>query len=654
MPRGSRRGMPASDQMALNPAQKKAANNLDGPLLVIAGAGTGKTLTLVHRLARLVESGIPAESILLLTFTRRASQEMIDRASRLLGGGCDRVAGGTFHSFANLILRRYGNIGGLANDYTVLDQADTFEILSGIRSDLKLSGRERGFPQRTTISAILSKAINKQGSIKRILKDEYPQFLHEAAQLNKIGKLYTKYKKDQGLLDFDDLLVKFIDLLEKGAEARSLISERYRYVMVDEYQDTNVLQARITRLLAGGTRNIMVVGDDAQSIYAFRGACYRNLFDFHKEFADAELITIEQNYRSTQPVLDVANGLMDQMSESFRKQLFTERPGGEKPLVVEANDEAEQASVVAQEVMRLHKQGLALSEMAVLFRAGSHAFALELELGSRGMPYVKYGGFRFMEAAHIKDVLAHLRPLSNPNDALSVTRILMLCEGIGRAGALKIQKAIAGKAMAEGLQAYPARGKSQKSLGKLTQLMADLQGSDSSPSARLHSVIEYYAPILKRRFDDWPKRQRDLEQLVGLCQKYRSLESMLTELTIEPPTTSSRENLTGVDDEDKLVLSTMHSAKGLEWKVVFIIQAVDGAIPMVYSFDEMEEDEEKLDEELRLLYVAVTRAKDGLYIIYPRETARGYGFGWAMESRFIQQLPPGCFDTHKASELLRG
>ncbi len=634
----------------LNRSQDEAASALDGPVLVIAGAGTGKTSTLVHRLVRLVESGVPAQSILLLTFTRRAALEMTERASRLLrGGAIGRLAGGTFHSFANLILRRYGGLAGVPSDYTVLDQADTHEILGGIRSELKLSARARGFPQRGTIAAILSKATNKEVEIEQIVEDEYPQFLHETATLTEIGGSYEKYKLERRLLDFDDLLVGLRRLLQDSQQARTRIAKRYQYVMVDEYQDTNTLQAQITRLLAGEKRNVMVVGDDAQSIYAFRGARHRNLFDFHEEFADARLITLEQNYRSTQPVLNVANALMTQMSSSFRKRLFTERVSGAKPLLVEAMDEEEQAKFVTEKVNELHRAGTRLSEMAVLFRAGSRSFALELELESRRVPFVKYGGFRFLESAHIKDVLAHLRVLANPFDDLSLARMLMLLHGVGRVGARKIQQAVAGESLARGLKAYPARGKTREGLARLAKLLGELECSGASPASRLQLVVEYYRPILEKRFDDWPRRQRDLEQLVALCGRYRTLEALLTELAIDPPTTASRRQLATPGGEDKLVLSTMHSAKGLEWRVVFVIQAIDGCIPMVHGSDD---DDDKLDEELRLMYVAVTRAKDELFLVHPRETARGYGFGWAGVSRFIEAVPDGLVIRRQASELL--
>lgn len=642
---------------------------LEGPVLVIAGAGTGKTRTLVHRLARLIEAGVPAESILLLTFTRRAAEEMIGRTMQLLGEGRGRVAGGTFHSFGNLMLRRHGRTIGLDSRFTVVDQADTFEIVGNIRTDLGLGGRGRSFPRRETIAAILSKAVNHQVAVKEILKREYPHLLGEEKRLGTIAARYRAYKAERGLVDFDDLLVLLIRLLRESAEARSHIHERFRYVMIDEYQDTNLLQAEITRRLAGAQRNLMVVGDDAQSIYAFRGACFRNLFDFHREFKDARVVKLEENYRSTQPVLDLANALMRQMSRSFRKRLFTQRQDGERPLLVEARDEREQARWVAADIKRLNATGTALSEIAVLFRASYHAFPLELELGRLKIPYVKYGGFRFMEAAHVKDVLAPLRVVANPGDDLSLGRALLLCHRIGRAGARRLQAAVAGRPDASELATallQDARGKARESIQPLADLLDALALARESPAECIRLAVEYYVPILKERFDDWPKRQRDLEQLVAICRRYRSLEAMLVDLAIEPPNTATAGELLAAPEatedggrrgtaarRDQLVLSTMHSAKGLEWKAVFIIQALDGCIPMISDPFGEEPDDEKLDEDLRLLYVAVTRAKDRLAISWPRSTARGFGFGWAPESRFLDAVKGDLLDRRRAADLLR-
>jgi DNA helicase-2/ATP-dependent DNA helicase PcrA len=638
----------------LNPAQEQAAATLEGPVLVIAGAGTGKTRTLVHRLVRLIQAGVSPEAILLLTFTRRAASEMIVRASALLAGPRSRIAsGGTFHSFAHATLRRYGALIGLPGRFTVLDQADSFEMLAGIRAELKLGGRGRSFPRRDTIGNILSQAVNHQVTVTRIVEAEYPHLFDEAPQLERIASLYAQYKSDRGLVDFDDLLVHLIRLLRDSPRTRQALHERYTHVMVDEYQDTNVLQAEITRLLAREGGNVMVVGDDAQSIYGFRGARFTNLHDFRKTFPGTRLITLEQNYRSTQPILDVGNALLRQMSQSFRKRLFTERKGGERPFLVEAADEPEQARFVADEIDRLRKDGMALGEIAVLFRASHHAIPLELVLAQRKVRYVKYGGFRFLEAAHLKDVLAHLRVLANPRDDVSLARALALCHGIGPKGARVIARAAAGqKDLAGALRRAVPKGRKRASMEPLARLLETLQASPGRPADLLTLVIDYYTPLLHDRFDDWPRRERDLMQLVPLCETYESVEALLTDLALEPPSTASGEGLERHrPDADTLVLSTMHSAKGLEWRAVFVIQVLEGSIPMLRVFEE-EPDPEQLDEDLRLLYVAVTRARDRLYLSWPRHTLRGYGYGWAECSRFVEDLPQNALEWRRARDLL--
>ena len=634
-------------ESSLNEAQQRTVEIHEGPLLVIAGAGTGKTHTLVHRLVRLVEKGVAPESIVLLTFTRRAAEEMIARASSLLEGRCEGVAGGTFHSFANLLLRRYGRFIELASDFTILDQADTFEILSGIRTDMNIKGK--GFPRRETIGAILSKAVNRQLDLDEVLAEEYPQFQEHLSALTEIGAKYERYKKERRLVDFDDLLVLFVRLLENGPEAAGRIHDRYRYIMVDEYQDTNILQARITHLLAGEARNVMVVGDDAQSIYGFRGANPRNLFEFEESFDDVAVVTLEQNYRSTQPILDVANGLMGQMSEAFQKRLFTELEEGERPRLVTARNEAEQARFVAAEIVKLQREGIELSEIGVLFRASRHAFGLEVELQTRGIPYVKYGGFKFMDSAHIKDVLAHLRVLMHPEDDLSLVRILCLREGIGQTGARRIQKALAGQPLMKGLESFQAKGKVRGGLDELAALYRSLEPLRKAPAECLERVIEAYEPLLKEKYDDWPRRRLDLMTLTELARRYRSMTSMLSDLALDPPTSARDGNLVTEARDEPLVLSTMHSAKGLEWPVVFIIQAREGYIPVSSGY-EPDGDEKGMDEELRLLYVAATRAKDQLYIVWPVETVRGR-FGWPTPSRFLVNLPPDLLDELVAAEV---
>jgi ATP-dependent DNA helicase UvrD/PcrA len=640
----------------LNPAQEKAAEILEGPLLVIAGAGTGKTHTLVHRLVRLVESGVEAESILLLTFTRRAAEEMISRAADILGRR-EPVSGGTFHSFANLMLRRYGAAVGLAPGFVILDQSDSFEILGGIRTDLRgaLDEGSPQLPRRETIAAILSKAVNKQAPIEDVVSEEYAQFFEHISTLEVIANRYEQYKRERNLVDFDNLLVLLVRLLDEHSEIADRIRATYRYVMVDEYQDTNLLQARIALLLAGEDGNVMVVGDDAQSIYGFRGACPANLFEFKGRFETVKEVTLEENYRSTQGILDVANGLLSKMSEAFHKHLRTTREQGERPILVETADEAEQARFVASEVVRLHREGVPLRDIGVLFRASRHAFALEVELGSLSIPYVKYGGFRFMESAHIKDVLAHLRLVAFPGDDLSLSRALTMRRGIGKSGARTIQQHLLGKPLVSGLRSYKAKGKVRESLDQLAWLLESLERLESDPPACLAEAVIGYQPLLKERYDDWPRRARDLEALVDLCQRYRSLTSMLADLALEPPSSSRRDNLaragSGEDGKDELVLSTIHSAKGLEWRVVFVLQLRDGYLPMVSAFDD-EPEQEEMDEELRLLYVAVTRAKDALYLVWPKDTARN-PYTYPMPSRFLTALPQELFDlrvVHAAFE----
>jgi DNA helicase-2/ATP-dependent DNA helicase PcrA len=605
---------------------------------------------LVHRLVRLVESGIPAESILLLTFTRRAAEEMIERAAEVLGRR-EPVAGGTFHSFANLALRRYGKAIGLASSFTILDQSDSLEIIGGIRAELKDAAEGAALPRRETIASILSKSVNKQSPIEDVVSEEFPQFFALTSLFEVAAARYQAYKSERHFVDFDDLLVLLVRLLEESPETADRVRSSYRYLMVDEYQDTNLLQARITHLLAGESRNVMVVGDDAQSIYAFRGACHENLFDFHRSFEDAPVVTLEENYRSTQGILDVANGLMSQMAEAFRKRLFTARGEGGKPRLVEAVDETAQAQYVASEVLRLRGEGVPLASIAVLFRASRHAFALEVELAHLGIPYVKYGGFRFMESAHIKDVLAHLRLLVFPGDDLALSRVLTMRPGIGKSGARAIREFLVGKPLVEGLESYRAKGKARASLDEVAALLAHLEPQREAPAICLETAVLGLKPLLQTRYDDWPRRIRDLETLIGLCTRYRSLNSMLTDLTLEPPTASRRDGLAEPSrDPDELVLSTVHSSKGLEWRAVFVLQARDGTIPMVASFDD-EPEQGSLDEDLRLLYVAVTRAKDHLSLVWPREIARG-AFGWSMPSRFLVALPQELFEHLRADDFV--
>ena len=637
----------------LNPTQEKASRTLEGPVLVVAGAGTGKTRTLIYRLVRLIESGIHPKSILLLTFTRRSAQEMISRASEILGGEYHMVAGGTFHSFSHSMLRRYGQLGGFENDFTVLDQADSLEIIGNLRKDMELKDLIQKFPKRQTLAAMISKMVNKQVSLKLILETEYSHFEDQFSTINKLVQAYDHYKMEHHFMDFDDLLVKFVQLLQNNSEVKTRICKRYPFVMVDEYQDTNLLQSKITEFLAGSKQNIMVVGDDAQSIYAFRGANIENLFNFNRKFKNTCIVKLEENYRSTQSILDVANALLNQMSQSFRKRLFTQITGSQKPFLVMASDEMDQAKYVARKIESLVQEGIKISEIAVLFRASHHAYLLEIELGKLSLPYVKYGGFKFTETAHVKDALAYLRVLDNPSEELSLTRILMLCDGVGRVTARKIRQLGKGKGILEMLKNYQAKGKIKAGLGRLEALFKKLSCESLSPKEAFECIIEYYTPIMELNYDDWPKRNRDLKQLISISHNYKCVSEMLSDMTLDPPNISKKGNLDFDEEDSDLVLSTVHSAKGLEWKAVFVLQVVDGAFPMIRSFAESQEDQKELDEELRLLYVAVTRAKEKLYLVCPKYSGKGYNFGASPVSQFIKPLSSSMFQKEQASPRSR-
>lgn len=632
----------------LNPAQKRAASVVDGPVLVIAGAGTGKTRTLVHRLVHLAQQGVPPETILLLTFSRRAAQEMIQRAGEQLRHRDYRVAGGTFHSFANLMLRKYGGKLGFAAGFSVIDQGDSFQILSRLRSQLNKKAKG-SLPRRETLARVISRSLNLQLPLETVIEDEFSHFLGLLPDVETIAAQYAEYKQEQQLLDFDDLLLGLLNLLQHEELSRK-IGSRYHYIMIDEYQDTNPVQARIVEGLARSHRNIMVVGDDAQSIYGFRGASSRNLFDFQNKFAPTTRITLEQNYRSTQPILEVANALMQQMQTVFPKTLSATRRGSGMPILAAVDNEGAQALFIINEIKRLQRrEELEPEQIAVLFRASRHAYPLEMELARNNMDYIKYGGFKFTETAHIKDVLAFLRILHNPSNHLDLERILLLFSGVGPASAGKISSAVREDDIPRALRESSGPAKARPQLLRTADFLESINPKTDKPDAILERVVEFYQPLLEEHYDDWPRRKRDLQQLAGMCREFRSLEEMVNSLVIDAPNASTRDQeLAGDKKKGTLVLSTMHSAKGLEWDSVFIMQAVDGDVPMFNTFTNEAPDPEHLDEELRLFYVAVTRAKNRLYIIAPRLTARG---GWSRLSRFLEPMAESRFECRYIEDL---
>jgi len=630
-------------EKVLNPAQLEAVMTLEGPVLVIAGAGSGKTRTLVYRVARLVEVGIPPESILLLTFTRKAAQEMLERAAHLSDRRCRFASGGTFHSLALRVLRAHAGRLGFPVGFTILDRSDMEEVLRVLIPELQLPKGIPRFPKKGTLANILSKAANLQRPLEDVVAEEYGQFLEFTYEIGKLQGFYRGYKQANHLMDYDDLIINFRKLLEQEEEVRREIGAQYGYVMVDEYQDTNAIQADTVKWLALDHRNVMVVGDDAQAIYSFRGADYRNMFTFPDQFPEAKVIKLQQNYRSTQPILTMTNVLMKGAAEQYTKCLFTGRTGGGPPRIVDTMTEPEQALFICRFIRSQLDLGRPLSDFAVLFRAAYHSFELEAELTRQGLPYVKYGGFKFLESAHIKDFLAHLRVVVNPEEMVSWFRVLRLVENVGQGKSQAIIKWMRDNRIPhERLGEWPGAGKKETGLKPLQALLGKLASKGIKPGKAVERVMDYYVPLLKERFDDYPRRQKELEQLTPMAGRYKKLGSFLDDLVLEPPTSSADMDPSG--DKETLILSTVHSAKGLEWPVVFVIWVADGRFPPVRAFN----NPLALEEERRLMYVAATRAKDELIMCYPGQegaTAWSHGHSGLRPGRgsglscFIQGLP---------------
>jgi len=626
-------------EKALNKAQLSAVTAPDGPILVIAGAGSGKTRTLVYRVAWLVERGVPPKEILLLTFTRKAAKEMLERAAKLTDRRCREVSGGTFHSLAHRVLRQEAKRVGFTPSFTIMDRSDMEEAAHALIHEVDGEKRPMRLPRSSTISTILSKAANMEKSLAEIMEIEYPQFLPVLSKIEHLLPIYKEYKRKNNLMDYDDLILFFRLILKENEDIRLTLANRYKHIMVDEYQDTNTIQADIIRYLGSPHKNVMVVGDDSQSIYSFRGANFKNMFDFPVSFPEARIIKLEENYRSTQSILTMTNALMDQATQKYTKCLFTRRGGDEVPLTIGTGTERDQAVYVCRAIETLMDEGRQLRDIAVLFRASYHSFELELELARRTIPFVKYGGFKFMESAHIKDLLVHLRVILNKEDILSWGRLLRLIKNIGPGKSQAITDWMKKEdVLPARVDKWPGANKEKEGLVTLAKLMSALSKPNLRPEQGVELAVEYYSPLLKEKFDDFPRRQQELEQLTSMAGRYRSLRAFLDDLSLEPP--ASPVDVRPLDKTDYLTLSTVHSAKGLEWGVVFIIWLVDGRFPPGRSFTNME----SLEEELRLLYVAATRAKDRLFMVYPGQEVMHNSGGWKGNykgglSSFISALP---------------
>jgi DNA helicase-2/ATP-dependent DNA helicase PcrA len=652
---------PAPDALAgLNAAQREAVLHGDGPLLVVAGAGTGKTRTLVHRVAHLVARGAAPERVLLLTFTRRAAQEMLARAERLCGAAGRGVHGGTFHGTAHRLLRRFGQAAGVAPNFTVLDQGDAEDLMQLSRAALgHADAREPGgrwraarFPKKETLARVYSRHVNTERPVAQIVADEYPQFADRVADVLAVFRDYAERKAARNLVDYDDLLLFWATMLEASPALGARIAGLYDHVLVDEYQDTNVLQARVLAGMcrgpaAGGHRNVTAVGDDAQSIYGFRGAHHGNILEFPARFAGARVVALEENYRSRQPVLDLANAVMAGAARRYDKRLFSRRGGAERPWLVGCRDARAEARFVADRVLELADGGGRLRDAAVLFRAASHSAELEVELTARGVPFEKWGGLKFLEAAHVKDVLAFLRVLENPRDEVSWYRVLLLLPGVGEATARAAVAHLAERGWdAAALGGYAPPPRAREWHARLAALLAGCAaaGGAGGPGAEVARVRGVYDALLRERYDDAEPRLADLAQLEAIAAGHPTRGAFLAALALEPPA-STQDLAPGAPpgaDDDVLVLSTVHSAKGKEWGAVFVIGAADGAFPSARAAWRADD----LEEERRLLYVALTRARDELYVTWP---VNSYASRWGAEYAMGQL---SRFFTPEVQELM--
>ncbi len=643
----------------LNPAQRHAVEHgvasAAGPLLVIAGAGSGKTNTLAHRVAHLIVNGADPRRILLLTFSRRAASEMTRRVERIarkvLGDSASVMTealswAGTFHGVGARLLREHAEQIGLDPNFTIHDREDSADLMNLVRHELGFSKTEKRFPTKGTCLSIYSRAVNAGLPLDEVLGGAFPWCAAWAAELKAMFAGYVEAKQRQSVLDYDDLLLYWAQMVAEPAFAAE-VGARFDHVLVDEYQDTNALQASILLALKPDGRGLTVVGDDAQSIYSFRAATVRNILDFPGHFSPrARIVTLEQNYRSTQPLLAAANAVIGYASERYAKDLWSERASHERPLLVGVRDEIEQANYVATQVLANREDGIALKSQAVLFRASHHSGPLEVELTRRNIPFVKFGGLKFLDSAHVKDVLAVLRFVENPRDRVAGFRVLQVLDGIGPASAGRVLDRLAdGSDMVEALGAFTPPARAAEAWPDFVATVGELRGSRSGWPTELDLVRRWYEPHLERRHEDAAARQADLVQLAQIAASYSSRERFLTELTLDPPDATSGEANSTHLDEDYLILSTIHSAKGQEWKSVFVLNTVDGCIPIDLAVG----DKDDIEEERRLLYVAMTRARDSLHLVMPQrffihgQASRGDRHVYAARTRFIPPAILGLF-----------
>ncbi|NLI24065.1 MAG: ATP-dependent helicase [Bacteroidales bacterium] len=620
----------------LNPAQLAAVTTTEGPVLVIAGAGSGKTRVIVHRVSYLLELGVDPSDILLLTFTRKAAKEMLDRVQELLSDArVGKVMGGTFHSFANHILRKYSNLLGLPPNFTILDTGDSEDTIDLLRSEMKLDKTDKAFPKKNRIYEIISSARNRNKTVREIIQTDFSGLMKYARDIEMLFDGYTRYKKITGTFDYDDLMEILRNALRDHIPFRKKMQQEYRYIMVDEFQDTNILQKEIVDFLAAAHRNIMVVGDDAQSIYAFRGANYENILRFPQTYPDCRVIRIEQNYRSNQTILDFTNEIVKNARLGYRKNLFSANTRKFLPVIRKFYDQEEEAVFIVSKILELRERNISPGEIAVLTRAAWHWQFVEMELRKRNIPYVTVGGLAFHEKMHIKDMIAYLKVLLNPYDAIAWHRILKLLPGVGQVSATAIIRDIRQHDGKIPLGEYEKK-KFFEPLKELMETLNRAAGEHLSVAARIQIIRDYYSPILASMESDAQVRMLDIHVLTEMAAKYEKLEKFLSDFTLEPPSRSFAGAPTPLIDESEdkpVTLSTIHSAKGLEWYAVFIPHALDGLLPSSRALKNLEE----VEEERRLFYVACSRAREELYITMPSFVRSYQGF-CSYPSRFLVEI----------------
>ncbi len=619
----------------LNKAQLEAVTAINGPVLVIAGAGSGKTRVIVHRVAYMMENGISPGDMLLLTFTRKAANEMLGRVQQLLeDNAAQKVFGGTFHAFSNYILRKYSSLLNIPNNFTIIDEEDSADTIDLIRSGLKIEKREKAFPRKNRIQEIISSARNRNLTIRYVIENEFSGLKEFIGHIELINQGYEKYKKLSRIFDYDDLMDVLRDSLRDNQTFRRKLQHEYKYIMVDEYQDTNVIQKEIVEYLAGEASNILVVGDDSQSIYSFRGANYENILRFPQKYPGCRIIKIEENYRSNQKILDFTNDIILNAKIGYKKRLYSKIINETLPVVRKFYDQEAEAEFIVDRILEYREKEIALNQIAILVRAFWHARYIEAELNKRSIPYVAVGGLRFNERKHVKDVISYLRLVMNPYDAVAWHRVLKYIPGVGFVTAGKIiETIISEKGKYKDIF---EKNRFAEGLKRLFGMLDRARDNTISIPQKIEIIRNYYAPMLQAMEYDFQVRLLDINVLIDLSSKYDSVEKFLTDFALDPPSRNFGTKTVPLIDEteDKpLTISTIHSAKGLEWYSVIIPHALDGLIPSVRSLNNIEE----LEEERRLFYVACSRAKQDLLITMPSYVTN-YNAFLSYPSRFLAEI----------------